>query len=331
MVEQNSLEEEGIVSGNVALIIIYNHHQHADNIPVLEKMYGERFSHIYHLVPTMPGFAPVAHEIGPNVISVHGRSYCFQGWMAQGLPQYFREEYTHYFFIHDDLILNPGFNENNFREYLELDEEDTAFLADLYVLHQRLEWDFALEAWSFKGRVDPLPAYEEALKRFSAHGLAIKPISFYWSLLTHGYYVHPADSFCQQFVVLREWLKIVLQRLERLVTWPASKRTLAYPLVGGYSDIVVIPAGNIKEFCRYCEALAALNLFVATAVPTALALSCKKINTHKNILRRGRYRWRGTTWQLVRSRYDDGALGGLLENFPDECLFMHPVKLSQWK
>jgi len=315
----------------VALIIIYNHHQHAGNIPALEKIYGGGFSHIYHLVPVMPGFAPLAHEVGSNVIPVHGRSYCFQGYIAQGLRHYFREEYTHYLFIHDDLLLNPGLNEENFREYLELDEEDTAFLSDFYTLHQRLEWIYTAEAYAFKGQVAPLPPYEEALEKFLAHGLAIRPVSLYWLLLAWGYYVHPADSFSQKIALLLLWLKTVLRRLVCSLTWPAGKRRLAYPLVGGYSDIVVVPAGNIKDVCRYCEAFAALNLFVATALPTAMVLSCKKINTHQTIRMQGRYRWPGKTWQSVRSQYDDGMLSSLLGNFPDGCLYIHPVKLSQWK
>ncbi len=315
------------MSGEVALIIVYDYRQHhADNIPVLEKMYGERFSHMYHLVPVMPGFAPSAHEARPNVIPVHGKSSCFQGYIAQGLRHYFREEHTHYLFIRDDLLLNPCLKEDTVREYLGLDKEDTAFLPEFYALHQRLEWPHTPQAYSFKGSVDLLPAYEEALEKFSAHGLAIKPISFDWSLLAHGYDIPP----CQKSVVLREWLKIVLRRMQRLLTWPASERRLAYPLVGGVADMVIVPSVNIKEFCRYGEAFAAINVSAATALPTALALSCKKINTCTHTLMRGMYHQSGQRWRSMYSRHDGGKLNGRLANFPDGCLFIHPVNPSQW-
>jgi len=321
------------MNGSVALIIVHDYHQHhVDKIPVQEKIYGERFSHMYHLVPVVPGFAPLAHEVGPNVIPVHGKSSCFQGYIAQGLRHYFREEYTHYLFIRNDVILNPALSEDNVRECLQLDEEDTAFLSDFYALHQRLDWEHTPEAYSFKGRVDSLPTYEEALEKFSAHGLAIKPVSFDWLLLSHGYYVHPADSFLQKFVVRLWWLQIVLRRLTRLVQWPAGARKLAYPLVGGFSGMVVVPRKTIKEFTLYCEALAARNVFAEIGLPTALVLSCKKINTSNtaHTLMRGIHRWPGYVFRSMYSKHE-GRLNSLLENFPNGCLFIHPVSLSQWQ
>jgi len=318
------------MSGKTALIVIYNHHPHAENIPVVENIYGERFSDIYHLVPVAPGFAPVAREGGPNVIGVHGKSFYFHGWMAQGLRHYFRDEYTHYFFIHDDLILNPAINEDNFREHLKLKRDDTAFTTNFYALHQRLEWDYAPQAWRFKGRIEPLPSCEEALKRFAAHGLEIRPLSLHRSLLARGVYMpRPAGySLRQKLAAPLRRLKLVLRRLRRLAAWPADERKLAYPLVGGYPDLAVVPAGSIKEFCRYCAAFAEARLFVAIAMPTALALSCKKINTHEDIPLWGWHYWPYESWALMRSGYDEQKLNDLLENFPEECLFMHPVKLS---
>ncbi|MDD9807123.1 MAG: hypothetical protein OXU34_02450 [Gammaproteobacteria bacterium] len=318
------------MSGKTALIVIYNHHPHAENIPVVEKMYGKRFSDIYHLVPVAPGFAPVEREGGPNVIGVHGKSFYFHGWMAQGLRHYFRDEYTHYFFIHDDLILNPGISEDNFRQHLGLERDDTAFTTNFYTLHQRLEWDYAPEAYRFSGRIEPLPSFDEALKRFSAHGLEIRPLALHRSLLTRGVYMPPPPDYSlrRQFIAQTRRLKLVLRRLRRLAAWPAGERKLAYPLVGGYPDMVVVPAASIGEFCRYCAAFAEAGLFVAIAMPTALALSCKKINTHEDIPLWGWHYWPHESWGALRSRYDERKLDNLLENFPEECLFMHPVKLS---
>ena len=176
----------------VALIVVYNHHPHADNIPVVERLYGARFSDIYHLVPCARGFAPVAGELGgARVIPVHGKSWHFHGWFAQGLQTYFREQYTHYFFIHDDLILNPAINENNFREHLNLARDDTAFTTNFYTLHQRLEWNYAPEAYRFKGRVEPLPPFDKALEKFAAHGLSIGPVALNRRLFTRGVYLPP--------------------------------------------------------------------------------------------------------------------------------------------
>jgi len=68
------------MTSSVALIVVYNHHPHADNIPAVERIYGARFSSIYHLVPCARGFAPVAGEhSGANIIPVHGKSWHFHG------------------------------------------------------------------------------------------------------------------------------------------------------------------------------------------------------------------------------------------------------------
>lgn len=176
----------------VALIVVYNHHPHADNIPVVERLYGARFSDIYHLVPCARGFAPVATDgDGPNIIPVHGKSWHFHGWFAQGLRRYFRARYTHYFFIHDDLLLNPAIDENNFREHLNLQLDDTAFTTNFYTLHQRLEWNYAPEAYRFRGRIAPLPAVDEARRRFAAHGLRTGRVGFNRRLFARGVYVPP--------------------------------------------------------------------------------------------------------------------------------------------
>ena len=75
----------------VALIIIYNH-KFDRNIDILENIYKDRFSNIYHLVPFYTGDKS-------NVISVYENSHYFQGYVAQGFKSYFKEEFEHYFFI----------------------------------------------------------------------------------------------------------------------------------------------------------------------------------------------------------------------------------------
>ncbi len=320
-----SFEASVIVSGKAALIIIFNEGKHAGNIPVLEEMYGGRFSHIYHLVP---GFASSVHEAGPNVISVDGVHGYFQGYIAQGLRHYFREEYTHYLFIQDDLVLNPDINEDNFRDYLKLDREDAAFLLNLHSMHWQMDWPHAPGAYAFPGRVEPLPVYEEALEKFSTHGLDIKPLSL-WLLLFHGHRIRPADSFLKKLVSPLRWLNVVRRRLQRFPAWPGDKRKLAYPLVSGFSDMVAVPAANIGEFCRYCKAFAESGLFVEIGLPTALALSCKKIKEQKDIPMQGRLFWDEEDKRRLGLKHG-WKLDSLFSDHWDNRLFIHPVKLSQW-
>src|ERR1700743_1228199 len=96
----------------VALIIIYNH-RYDKNIELLEQIYKSRFSNIYHLIPFYNGNKE-------NVIAVYDNSFYFEGYIAQGLKSYFKEDYTHYFFVADDMVLNPVVNEHNYAEHLKL-------------------------------------------------------------------------------------------------------------------------------------------------------------------------------------------------------------------
>ncbi len=271
-------------AAKVALVIRHDFRQHhSDNIPALEKLYGARFSHIYHLVPVVRGFAPVAGEIAGNVIPLHGDPRRYGEFIAQGSRHYFRAEYTHYFFIHCDFVLCAGINQDNFLDSLNLDEEGAAFLSDLYRLHQRPDWVHTAQAFAFRAPGSPFPAYEEALQKFAAHGLATAPVGLTPLLLRRGYAAPRADSMPQKITSALRWLKMVLRRLRHVLTWPAGERKLAYPLVGGDTGLVVVPASGVREFCRYCEAFAELDLSVAIALPSALALSCKKIVTHKDV------------------------------------------------
>jgi len=273
--------------GKVAFIIIYNH-QYNKNIDVLEQLYKDRFSNIYHLVPFYNGDKQ-------NVIPVYENSHFFQGYIAQGFKSYFKESYTHYFFVADDLILNPIINEHNYFEELQL-TSNTCFIPDFFTLHELDEW------WSRVGDAyhwtikfpkveaqNQLPNYEEALQKFKQFGFTIKPLHFnqIWKLpTTFKKWVRPFASrrfFKHCTLILRYFTSKLTQK-----TYP-----LSYPIIGSYSDIFVISADTIKQFCHYCGVFAATRLFVEVALPTSLVLSAKEIVT---------------------------------ENY----LYLHPIKLSKW-
>ena len=73
------------MNGNIALIIIYNH-RYDSNVSILEGIYKERFSDIFHLMPFYDGDKP-------NVIPVYENSRYFQGYIAQGFRNFFNESF----------------------------------------------------------------------------------------------------------------------------------------------------------------------------------------------------------------------------------------------
>ena len=88
----------------------------------VERIYKDRFSVIFHLVPFYTGTKR-------NVIPVYENSYYFQGYVAQGF-RHFEGAYRHYFFIADDMILNPAIDEHNYATLFDLDEA-SGFLPEL--------------------------------------------------------------------------------------------------------------------------------------------------------------------------------------------------------
>ena len=111
----------------IALIIIHNH-KFTKNIEIIERVYQERFSNIFHLVPFYEGAKS-------NVIPVYESSHFFQGYVAQAFRSFFNAKFDHYFFVADDMIVNPIINEKNYSEHLKI-KKGEAFIPRLIPLNK---------------------------------------------------------------------------------------------------------------------------------------------------------------------------------------------------
>jgi hypothetical protein len=283
---------------SVALVIIYNH-QYNKNIDILERIYGERFSNIYHLVPFYNG-------VKKNVIPVYENSHYFQGYVAQAVNVIFDKKFDHYFFIADDLFLNPCLTQENYVSFLHL-TEDASFLPSLITLHEReTYWHRLTQAALWNPNVPGvevaqlLPTYEEAMLRFKKYDLEISPLSFYQ----------------------------VMNKQPSSEEEKNVRFQLRYPLVGSYSDIFVVSRKTIKHFSHLCGLFAATRLFVELAIPTALVLAAEDIVTESEIITYGRTLWDTKDYELLE-RYNYSLLS-LIKGFPDQHLYIHPIKLSKW-
>jgi hypothetical protein len=302
----------------VALVIIYNH-RYDQNIPILERLYGTRFSHIFHVVPFYTGDQP-------NVIPVYDNSYYFSGYVAQAYRDLIPGNFSHYFFIADDLILNPVVDERNFLQVMGL-PSGHCFIPGFHrggVKSQKF-WSNTRRALEWRVRangveaVHQLPAAGEAVGRLARHKIKHEPVSFRRVYKTPEHW--------------REWLRLAATNPRRCLhhaigvmrhqTFP-----LPYPLVGGYSDIFIVTKDAMAEFAHYCGVFAATRLFVEYAIPTAMALSAKHVAEEPNLKLRGRALWTPEHYKEL-DRYGH-SLRALLEDFPKGWLYVHPVKLSRW-
>lgn len=302
----------------VALIIIFNH-KYEKNIDLLKEIYGKRFPDIYYIMPFYSGDAE-------NIIPVYENSYYFQGYIAQAFSGFFREDYDYYYFIGDDLLLNPSINESNLHEIFKLDGRE-AFISQIIQLHKAKFWQWTREAVEYKVKrkgiesFTGLPSFESALSRFKMHGLELGRLRF--SQVYRLKLNKLSDERFSKFVTFPTWVK-------HYVTYFINGRrfSLDYPLCGAYSDTFIVPAYAIKSFCTYCGIFAASELYVELAIPTALILSCDKILTESDIEWKGKTFWSKNEVDGFLNRYKD--INQLQAEFPEKCMYIHPVKLSRW-
>lgn len=284
-----------------ALVIIYNH-RYVQNIEPLERLYADRFSRIFHLVPFYEGRQE-------NVVPVYENSRFFQGYVAQGWRTLKSSGCDDFIFIGDDLLLNPIVNETTYGDTLGVNDE-TSFIPELLEFHRRgaywprcreaVEWPQAhhLRGLEVQGM---LPAAHEAMADYARHGLTPQPLP--------AFLVDP-----------------------RLRSDQAEGRRLLplrYPLIGSYADIFAVPSSVMDAFAHFCGVFAATRLFVEVAIPSALAMASPRLVSEALLTLRGRALW--TPGDLEILAPFGRSLSNLLSNFPTDCLYLHPIKLSQWK
>ena len=309
------------------LVIIYNHH-YPSNIERLNLIYGVRFKSIYHVIPFYDGERS-------DVIPVYENSFQFQGYIAQASSIINKDDSDHFLFIADDMIINPKINESSYAEIFGVNSSAN-FIPELLQLGEiENYWSRLSEAcaWGLKApgveSASQLPSFEEAMQIFKEFGWGPQLINSsaifqkdrFWATLLRGL-LRGKIRLSLVGTLLR--IKIfnrgdykVLQR----------KVHLHYPLVGGYSDIVLISKQDLPKFARYCGVFAASRLHVELAIPSSLVFATRNIVTEKDISRSGRAYWGD---EVKEFDVYNGNLDTLLENFPDEKLYIHPIKLSEW-
>ncbi|HEX8507413.1 MAG TPA: hypothetical protein VF630_18770 [Hymenobacter sp.] len=285
----------------------------------------------------------------PNVIPVYENSFFFEGYLAQGYRQYFKEEYEHYLFVADDMVLNPAITEDTYARFFQLDEGDS-FIPEIFSLHnlsnndtlwfrpilskerkvKNFWWRIqqAVEYSPQKEAVESeheMPAFAEAENKLKQHGYEIRTLHH---TDLHGG-LHPSTD---RYTLLKQQIKYALN-----YKGADARHALKYPLVASYSDIVIVHKDAIQKFVHYCGVFAATELFVEFAIPTALLLATDagKVKTEPAIGQRGVLYWNYEAENV--EKYEQALqqygfeLRRLLANFPADKLYIHPIKLSKWK
>lgn len=315
--------------GRASAVFIFNH-RFERNLDKLDAMYGARF-------PKRTYLMPFARSDRVDVCRIQETSWHFSGHVAQGAASFVDGEATHYVFISDDLVVNPRLDAGNIVRELGLDAT-SGYIKSLAPLDSlRYDWHRALPASvalrrngdGFDWRAE-LPPVEEANAKFAAMGLAD--------------HLPKLRSLGE---ARRAWRKMFPAAGYLTAPWAAKlyNTPTDYPLLAGYADFFVVPAGAIERFAHLCGVFAALDLFAEVAIPTALALAVDNVVTElapgarfddPAALRNPDRPWRGIEfWDpaetpVFAARFEND-MQRLTNEFPDDYLYVHPIKLSQWR
>lgn len=322
-------------SQKTALVVLFNH-QYDRNIPVIREIYSGRFSGLLQLMPYYRGG-------DPDVCSVYGNSFQFYDYILQARERIRNLEGDYILIIGDDLLLNPKFDEFSTPSLLGIHGDGTCYLDGFVDVSLPQCYRGTVEAHRFSmtppgidaGSVNKnVPSYEEARQILKSR-----------NLMRHDELSRVRmflPKWCPSGGIHANW-KVLKGRIWHLLNhWKhrIKKYPYSYPVVFGYSDIVCLPKGKFDDFCRILEVFAAWNMFVELAIPTALQLLP---GTRLATLEDTRYK-SGNVWfpqdpehfeamngvieELVSS--SSGDIGKLLSSFPEEYLYLHPMKLSRF-
>jgi hypothetical protein len=315
------------------LIILFNH-KFERNLPRLRALYGSRFDDIYFIMPFYEGD-------DADVIPVYGNSFYFQGYLAQALARIHDDRFDHYLVIGDDLLLHPAIDQYNYNSYFNL-KEDEGFVPEVFLINDEVsprrlmrkasQWFWNYNAVQFdldqKGIevLNELPNAAEAKRLLQNHGFNFEPL-LPKHMLTTGYPTYGAENVKHLKTYAVHLYNAVLKNFKLR---DDERRKIKYPMVASYSDIVIIPKKSVRKFAHYSGVMAALNLFVEIAIPTALLLAVEKVVQEKDLKGQGLTLWESSEFKKLEDQYNND-LKTLSDSFPSDTLYIHPIKLSKWK
>jgi hypothetical protein len=295
---------------SICLSFVFNH-QYEKNIPKLKIIYGDRFSTIRFLSPFSDW------SVDKAIIPIFETSIHFQGYFAQAYS-HLPKDFDYYVFCADDLLLNPKFNEGNLIDKLNCHR--SAYIKYLNPIWEHsFAWHKFEESLSFPDENSTIPTQqflpqrEDLLRIYEEHGLKYRNVGLhnFWGI---------NDKTLSLERIMSGIKYLFKNRL---------KRHIHFPLVEGYSDLIVIPKENLKLFCHLCGIFAAMNLWVDTAIATSMLLSCEKITQERDHGFMGKEFWNQIDAYKAISKAE-GKIEKINDLFSEETSYIHPIKLSEF-
>lgn len=237
----------------VCLVVCFNSPFLA-NIPILEQIYKDRFDDIYFLMP----LAEVNYA-NKNIITVSGKSIYFHNYFLQAYENL--RGYDYYVITHDDAVLNPRFNKNDFMSRFSLPRENIC-IRNIDIVPRTSPWH-----WAWHGGYDIVDGNDQLRSLLNK----LSP------LMLENYYKQVSN----RYPLKKDGFKYENRNIETPVLFGG----------GANADLLLMPG---KAFDELVEKIILLNfpgLFVEIVIPMAILLTNRPIyflnsGSHKPIFLR---------------------------------------------
>jgi len=298
------------------LLIIEHNYNIPRTIEALEHFLKDKFPDRVHLVPHYRGRAS-------HIFPVYEHSIYFERYFSQTADLYYDKRFTHYIVIADDLFLNPSINYQNINDYLRLDNSSSFLPTPWGMLHElSFKWANTMSALNAFYSNDlyfhhapqwkeVFPPLEEAWQIFNKYGFKQGKLKFNWE--------KPNAAFPTRIKSLLYYIKLILRR----------RLSLPYPLIASYSEFFVVDSQAFLRFSELCETAGKMRLWVEVAIPTLLLLCSQNVIFEKDRNLHGKTYWTPNEVNNLIKR-NEGHVKNLIQEFDNNTLYLHPIKLSTW-
>lgn len=268
-----------------ALCILYD----IDNNDLLranQDFYKNNFENIFHIVP-------LYSKDDSNIIGVWENKFQKQGCIAQAYRKIKNETFDYYIFIDESIKLNTDINDNNCRDYFNIDDE-TAYCDDeIFDINKdtfkNTNWAFVsiynylsisngTEASNF------LPTKSQARVKYKTFNINTEKIfTDYVYYVINNLFIGQKQT--HEFYLPLEWGEKNIKNLTDTFVSATEKEKLItiYPFVASDSKLFVVPKKYMEKFAYYCGIFAAIRQYYKIGLANSLCFAADKIKTKKDI------------------------------------------------
>ena len=129
---------------------------------------------------------------------------------------------------------------------------------------------------------------------------------------------------------IKTYLINIINSLMLCPTHLVKDIVLPYPLFSGYSDWFILDKKDFEKVSYYFGVFAAMGLFVEIAIPTAMFLCCNNLKFIEDLKLQANAIWSKEEIDAIENKYNNN-IQLLIDNYPKDTFYIHPIKLSKWK